>query len=76
MVFDCYHPLTSMASNWRTVLLCLYKRELEARARSGLALGAVEVRPMALRVRAHPSTSGPEAGPKGTSPHPTIRTGV
>lgn len=54
MVFNGHSSLTSMASNWRTVFLCLYYRQLQIWAHSGLALGAVEVRPMALRVRPIP----------------------
>lgn len=65
IIFDCYGPLISMTSNWRMVFLCLYNRELKAWAYSGLALGAVEVRIRALRTRSHPSTPGPEDGPKG-----------
>ena len=64
-IFDCYGPLISTASNWRMIFLCLYSRELKAWAHSRLALGAVEVRIRALRTRSHPSTPGPEDGPKG-----------
>lgn len=45
ILFDCSGSLSSMASHWRTGFLYLHYRELKARAHSGLALGALEVRP-------------------------------
>lgn len=45
ILFDCSGSLSLMACRWRTGFLYLHYRELKAWAHSGLALGALEVRP-------------------------------